>query len=138
MESMFTPNQRIRRGIAQAALIIATSVISTQAWPTVDECTQGSGCLSLPNGSKVNFNFTATWDVDTKSQSGQLVFSDSNLVPGGLTLNSSLLLDYTLIDAQTRAFAFDLSGTAYGQARLTVTDSGDTGDTIQIQLLDTG
>jgi hypothetical protein len=120
------------------ALLLAGSAAQSFAWPTVDECSQGSGCFTSQSGSAVSFNFNAAWDVDTQSQSGQLMLTDSLLAQGGLTLNSSTLIDYTVADTHTRSFAFDLSGTAYGQARVTVTDNGDTGDTIQIQLLDTG
>ncbi|HEY6227882.1 MAG TPA: hypothetical protein VI282_12235, partial [Verrucomicrobiae bacterium] len=125
------------KALACVALLALGSKIQTRATLTVDECTQGSGCFTLASGAKVNFNFTANFEAATKTQTGQLVFSDSTLAQGGLTLNSSTLLEITVMEPNVRQYEFDLSGTAYGQARLTVTDNGDTGDTIQIQLLDT-
>jgi hypothetical protein len=123
--------------VCVTSLVFAAMTLENAwAWPTADECSQGSGCISTANGGKVTFNFNASWDVDTQTQNGQLTFTDSNLIPGGLSLNSSTLIDYSVLSTTTREFGFDLSGTAYGQARVTVTDNGATGDTIQIQLVD--
>jgi len=126
------------RGLACVALLAASATLQTRATLTHDECTQGSGCFTLASGAKVNFNFNANFEAATKTESGQFTFSDSTLGQGGLTLNSSTLLDISVGDANQRQYSFDLTGTAYGQARITVVDNGDTGDTVQIQLLDTG
>lgn len=123
-----------RTGLACAALLVG--MVTTLATPTTDECVSGNGCVNLQTGAKVSFNFTANFDLETLSDNGTLVFTDSAL-QGGVTLNSSTLLNYTLFDATTRQFDYDLSGTAYGSARVTVVDNGATGDSIQIQLLDT-
>jgi hypothetical protein len=125
----------VRAGLGCIALLAGT--FTAFATPTTDERVQGNGCISVQGGAKVTFNFNATYDVNTATDDGTLVFNDSAL-QGGITLNSSTLLNYTLIDTKTRQFDYDLSGTAYGSARITVVDNGDTGDTIQIQLLDTG
>src|SRR5215213_5728683 len=121
-------------GLACAALLAGT--LTTLATPASDECVSGNGCIILQSGAKVSFNFTANFDLETLTDNGTLIFTDSAL-QGGLTLNSSTLLNYTVVDGKTRQFDFDLSGTAYGAARITVVDNGATGDTIQIQLSDT-
>src|SRR5881394_3505456 len=135
MSGMVNRSLISKTGLACVALL--AGAFTAIATPTADELVNGNGCIALQGGAKVTFNFNASFDFPTKAETGTLVFNDSALA-GGITLNSSTLLNYTLVDAKTRQFDFDLSGTAYGSARLTVVDNGATGDTIQIQLLDTG
>jgi hypothetical protein len=121
---------------AGVALLMAAFTTNSFGTPFMDECTQGSGCLSIAGGGQASFNFTARWDADTETLDGDLSLTISSLGPGGLTLNSSALLDYRDASSNLRQFAFGLSGGVYSEARIYVTDNGETGDTAQIQLLD--
>lgn len=126
----------LTRGLGAAALLLS---LNTQSFgtPSTDECSQGNGCIALSVGGSGAFNYTASFDLATLSQSGQLSYTDSSLAPGGLTLNSSTLIDFAVLGPNSRAFDFILTGGGpYTEARVYITDNGATGDTFQIQLLD--
>jgi hypothetical protein len=114
-------------------LSITRTIVAT---PSADECASGNGCILFQNGATASFNFNAAFDIGTLSQNGQLTLTISSLAPAGLTLSSSTLLDYAVLDGSSRGFAFGLMSGSYSEARLFVMDNGSSGDTIQIQLLD--
>jgi hypothetical protein len=51
---------------------------------------------------------------------------------------STNLTDYTYLDPNVRAFSFSLAGGSYNLARVFVTDNGDSGDAIRVQLFSNG
>jgi len=126
--------REIGKKIAKGLLAISLG-LNLFATPTIDECTQGSGCITPSGGGTATFNFTASFDIDTHSQNGTFTYTDSSI--SGLTLSSSTLLEYSVVPGGTsRAFSFALTGSPYAQARIFVTDNGASGDTAQVQLLD--
>jgi hypothetical protein len=98
-----------------------------------DESTRGSGCIVTACGSG-KFAFTANFDIDKYTPqnpqagySGTLNYMDEC---AGVQINSSTLTDYA-DDANFRAFVF--TGPGF-EARVFVTDNGQTGDSFEIQI----
>lgn len=127
-----------QRGLAWASacslagLLLAAS--PAWAWPTTDECSAGTGCITTSAGGRATFNFFVQWDVDTSTQSGAITYDDP---ASNLHASSNIATDYAIIGPYARAFAFAVNGGSYDEIRLFVSDNGSAAsdDSFEIQLL---
>jgi hypothetical protein len=108
-----------------------------QGFSTVsrDECIRGSGCIEGATSGRATFEFSANIEVEPLLQSGSFSYTDSS---AGISVSSDDIIDYGLGSTDSeRILSFRLTGSAYSEARLFLSDSGPVAsDSFRIQLLD--
>lgn len=110
--------------------------ITTFATPPCDDHTGGEGCIPAPNNSSAVFEFSADFDVQTSTESGNLKFVDA---ANNIAVETTTITDYSYIDLNVRGMIFKISGNAdYDEARVFATDYGASGDELTLQLLQNG
>jgi hypothetical protein len=110
--------------------------LNTFATPPCDDHTGGEGCIPASNNSSAVFEFSADFDVQTDTESGNLKFVDA---ANGIDLETSSIIDYSYIDLNVRGMIFKFDGNAnYDEARVFATDYGSSGDELIVQLLQNG
>jgi hypothetical protein len=107
--------------------------VSVLATPTCNDTADAQGCINLVGGKGV-FDISASFKVPS-TMSGTFTYADT---AAGIQVTSSTLVDYSVLDPNVRAFAFNLSGGSYSQARVFLMDNGASGDQIRVQLFSNG
>jgi len=123
---------RLIRSLIPVTALLAASVMGT---PTTDDCASGAGCIRTPDGKTGSFQFSASFDIDTLTQQGQVVYQDANF-----NVSSSQLTDYADPEGPGgyRILTFALNDPNYpdyNEIRVVVDDvGGTTDDYFEIQL----
>ena len=89
---------------------------------TRDECIRGSGCIEAATSGQATFEFSANIEIEPLLQSGSFSYTDAS---AGISVSSDDIIDYGLGSTDSeRILSFRLSGGAYSEARLFLSDSG--------------